>query len=190
MELSPLLIVGLVLLLVVAGLALWQRMQQVDPAVGGRAVARPGAGPELSSPPAAPLDGDPPLISLADPVIGAITFDDGLWTTDEDVAFGETTVIVEVTGSADGITDAQRDIVGAALTGAHDLDRRARALINQELARQGIGESEMDTYELALRPDPDGRETAYLWYDVEESDREMGVSSTDRWRTLKLEILE
>src|SRR5688572_9256541 len=128
MELSPLLIVGLVLLLVVAGLALWQRMQQVDPAVGGRAVARPGASPELSSPPAAPPAAHPPLISVTDPVIGAITFDDGLWTTDEDVPFGDTTVIVELTGSADGITDAQRDIVGAALTAAHDLDRRARAL--------------------------------------------------------------
>jgi hypothetical protein len=185
----PLLIVGLVLLLVVAGLALWQRMQQVEPA-GGRPVARPAAVSEPSSPTGEPFDGDPPLISVTDPVIGAITFDDGLWTTDEDVPFGDTTVIVEVTGSADGITDAQRDIVGAALTGAHDLDRRARALINQELARQGIGESEMDTYELALRPDANGRETAYLWYDVEESDREMGVSSTDRWRTLKLEILD
>jgi hypothetical protein len=189
MELSAPLIVGFVLLVIVVGLALWQRTQQVDRTVDHRPAGSTSASAHASAA-ANASDADEVFVSSTDPVIGPMTFDQDVWTADDDVEFAGTTVIVEVRGTKSGLTDAQRDILRVALEQQHELDTRARATIRQELDRQGIGETDMEAYELGVRPRDDGREAGFLWYDVTESDREMGVSSTDRWQTLKVETFE
>ena len=191
MELSPLLILGVVLLVVVVGLSLWQSAQQVDRSGAAGPVAASGgaARPAAAATDAADQKGPSPFST--DPLLGDVYFDDegGVWSADHEREFGDTTVNVEVHGKQPGLTDAQRDILRAALDQHRDLDARARALIRQELDRQGIGETTMEAYELSVRRREDGREAGFVWYDVEKSDREMGVSSTDGWETLRLEIL-
>ena len=191
MELSPLLIAGIVLLAVVAGLTLWQRRQQVDQSASGRhaAVAAPPAA-QVSTVADETVETESSFEFATDPLLGAIAWDEGIWSPDDDPVFAGTTVLVEVHGPRSGLTESQRSVVRAALEHNQDLDTRARATIRQELDRRGVGDSAMEPYSLEVKPGPEGGETAYLWYDVAEADREMGVSSTDRWRTLALEFLD
>jgi hypothetical protein len=189
MELSPLLIAGVVLLVVVLGLALWQRRQQVDRTAGVRAagdLAAVSGGHAVADVSKA----ESQHLFAKDDLLGAMEYYEGAWTAEDEVAFGDTTVNVEVHGSTAGLTGAQRDLLRRAIESSHDLDRRAREVIQRELARRGIHDTTMEPYELAVRPRQDGREAGFVWYEVEHADREMGVSSSDGWRTLEVETLD
>jgi hypothetical protein len=186
MELSPLLAVGIVLLVAVLALSRLQKSQQVDRSAAGR----PSTGTAGTAPPVRAAEAGDRSSKFAfskDDLLGVIVFDDGIWAADDDAAFAGTTVIVEVHGELAGLTEAQSETVRLALTDSRDLDARARAVIQQELDRQGITDATMEAYELTVRPGRDGREAGFLWYDVKQADREMGVSSTDGWKTLTLE---
>lgn len=194
MELSPLLVVGIVLLVLVVALSLRQRSQQVDRTAGGPTNSPHGASggrPAVVPPgPAAASAGDAAskYVFSKDELLGEISFIDGLWTADDDVPFADTTVFVEVQGHRAGLTDAQRELLRLALKYPRDLDGRAREVIQRELDRQGIADTKMELYELAVHPRDDGPEAGFLWYEV-EAGREMGVSSTDGWKTLRLEAV-
>ena len=189
MESSPLLIVGVLLLVVVLGLSLWQRSQQVDRTGAGRSA--PG-GAVASASPAAPAavataKPDSSYAFVRDDLLGVLDWDEGVWNADDNAAFADTEVIVEIHADKSGFTNAQREIVRTALASSHDLDERARALIGQQLQRDGITDMTMEAYELTVRHRDDGLEAGFVWYDVAKADREMGVSSADGWKTLRLE---
>ena len=187
MEISPLLVVGIVLLVAILGLSLWQRSQQVDRTAGRQTSnGAPGAA-SRGHDTADATEPESQFVFSRDDLLGVIEYDEGVWTADDEQPFAGTTVIVEVHGDRSGLTEAQREILTLALKYPRDLDGRAREVIQRELDRQGITEGTMEAYELTVRTGDDGRDVGFLWYDVEEADREMGVSSIDGWKTLQLE---
>lgn len=179
---SPLLAVAVVLLVIVVGLTLLQR----------RVHAQPGPLPSGAKAPD-PVPARPnPTRSLevrTDPVLGVMSFDGDMWMAEDDLTLGDTAVLVEISGTIDGPTDADRAYVRAALAQS-DLDLRAQALVLPELARRGIDASGMSIYELAVGPDDEGVLSGYIWYNVPDFMAEIGVKSTDHWRTLTLEVVE
>ena len=189
MDLSPALILGVVLLVAVGALSLWQRSHQVDRTGAGRSAAGGSAAPAASVPaaPAATAEHDSGFAFVKDDLLGVLDWDEGVWNADDNAAFADTEVIVEIHAPRSGFTAPQREIVRTALASSHDLDARARALIGQELQREGVTDMTMEAYELTVRQRDDGLEAGFVWYDVAKADREMGVSSADGWKTLRLE---
>lgn len=181
---SPLLVIAVVLLVVVVGLTLMQRRAQVQP----RAALRK----EPPSPSPRPESPDTSLVTgtdiRTDPVLGVIGFNDGIWMTETDLDLGGTLVFVEIHGTIDGPTNADHQIVKAALA-RPDLEARARTLVLHELERRGEDATGLAIYELAVRPDDDGVLNGWLWFEVPEFLGEIGVKSSDLWQTLTLEVV-
>jgi hypothetical protein len=181
---SSLLAVAIVLLVIVVGLTLLQRRAQVNP----QAVRRET--PSSAQPPPEPPATAPGTETdiRTDPVLGVIGFNDGTWMTETDLVLGDSLVLVEVHGTIDGPTDTDRQIVEAALA-QPDLDARARALVIAELERRREDANDVVMYSLVVRPDDTGVRHGFLWYDAPEFIGEIGVKSSDRWRTLTLEVV-
>ena len=181
---SPLLAVAIVLLVLVVGLTLLQRRGQVQPHAVHRKSSPPPAPPE-------PPDTSPSEMTAikADPLLGTIGFHSGGWMTDTDLNLHGTLVLVEIAGSIDGPTNADHEIVRAALA-TPDLETRARALVIAELERRRVGVNDVSAYSLAVRPDEDGVLHGFLWFAAEEFLGDIGVKSADMWRKITLEVEE
>ena len=123
----------------------------------------------------------------ADPVLGVIGFHEGIWTTETDLNLGGSLILVEIHGTIDGPTNADHQIVQAALAQS-DLDARARPMVMAELERRSVDSNEVTLYSLVVRPDQTGVRHGFLWYDAAEFIGEIGVRSADHWRTLTLEV--
>jgi hypothetical protein len=179
---SLLLAVAVVLLVIVVGLTLMQRR--------ARGSSPP---PRRDAPTAPPLRPEPPDTAVAetdmrtDPVLGVIGFHEGIWMTETDLDSGDSLFLVEVHGTIDGPTNADHQIVKAALAQS-DLDARARAMVIAELERRHVDTNDVTLYSLVVRPDHTGVRHGFLWYDVPEFVGEIGVKSADHWRTLTLEV--
>ena len=102
----------------------------------------------------------------------------------------ESTVIVEVHGHKSGLTEAQSELVRLALEYPRDLDGRAREVIAPALGRHDLEGATITPYELTVRPGDDGRDVGFLWFEVEGTGRDIGVSSADGWKTLTLQTDE
>ncbi len=182
---SPLLALALVALAIVVGLTLLQRRAHAQPR---------GVGPSPGLPASPPSQG--PTSSevhpgLVDPVLGSMTYDGHhSWSIDEDPAFAGTTVIVEIAGGPDGPDADAREYVTKALAQQADLDARARVVVIEEARRRGFSATQVEAYELMVGPDDDDALSGYLWFDVDDFEVELGVSSADAWRTLRLETLD
>jgi hypothetical protein len=181
---SPLLAVAIVLLVIVVGLTLLQRRTQAQPPT--RRLDTSPAAPPPTPPPARPVRA-PDLYT--DPLLGPMSHDGDLWMAEDDLVLGDIAVLVEISGTIDGPTEEDREFVRAALARA-DLEPRARAMVQAELARRGISADGITIYELAVGPDDDGVRSGYIWYNVPDLMAEIGVKSTDHWRTLTLEVVE
>lgn len=182
---SPLLVVAIVLLVLVVGLTLLQRRGQVQP----HAVRRQPSPPATPEPP----DTSPSEMTAitTDPLLGVIGFHDGGWMTETDLNLHGTLVLVEIAGSIDGPTNADHEVVRAALA-TPDLETRARALVIAELERRRVrvGATDASAYSLAVRPDRDGVLHGFLWFAAEQFLGDVGVKSADHWRTITLEVEE
>lgn len=180
-----LLAVGIALLTIVVWLTWIQRRAQI-PSQG----ARQPASPARVASPSAPESSAPAQARTfdvrTDPVLGVICFDDGFWTTEEDLDLSGTKVEVQVTGSIDGLTTADQGIVTAALA-RPDLVARAQALVVAELTRRGCDVS-ASPFRLDVGPGGDGILRGALWYDAPDLLVEIGVTSADHWQTLTLEV--
>lgn len=184
---SPLLAVAIVLLVLVVGLTLVQRRSQAQS-------PSPRRNPMPPSPPPAPEEPEfatsAPTISSgirSDPVMGAISFYHGTWTTEADVNFHGSLILVEIDGSPDGPTHDDHEIVKAALA-TSDLDARGRALVVAELERRGEDVNGLIPSSLSVGPDEDGVLHGVLWYDAPKFLGEIGVKSADHWQTLTLVV--
>lgn len=191
MEISPLLAVGVVLLVVVGGLALWQRVTQAAHPDRSRAASTPTVpSPSLVAGADGLPGGSASRPRRVDEVFGPITFDgQELWEREEDLEFAGTTVVLELTAGPDGPGDTHRAIVRTAVAEGRALEARARAIVEAELRRRGIALDDLEVYELAAGLDDEDRVAGYLWYSADFSG-EIGVSSIDLWRTLELEVVE
>ena len=118
---SPMLVVAILALVIVVGLTLLQR----------RAQAQPGA-PRREAMPPGPPPGPARAADLrTDPLLGPMTFTDGMWMAEDDLDLGGIAVLVEISGTIDGPTEEDRAVVRAALA-QPDLEGRARALVQAE----------------------------------------------------------
>lgn len=180
---SPLLVIAIVLLVIVVGLTWLQRRAQVEPRGAVGKERSPSPPPERTG----AAQGTETDIRT-DPVLGVIGFNDGIWMTETDLDLGGSLVLVEIHGTIDGPTDADHQIVKAALA-RPDLEARARTLVLHELARLGTDATDLAIYELAVGPDDDGALHGYLWFEVTEFLGEIGVKSSDLWQTLTLEVV-
>ena len=85
MELTPLLVVGIVLLVGVVGLSLWQRSLQID-RTAGRQTNGGAPGATTKNHAATPADVSEPgsqFVFSRDDLLGVIEYDEGVWTADD-----------------------------------------------------------------------------------------------------------
>ena len=181
METTWLLALGVVLLVLVVGLSVRQRL-----------ATRP---PERT----APVETPPPgaatprrvrgELLLDDPRLGVLEFNnDALWRGTS-LDFGGVDICVHVPGSPTGPAASAHALALRAVELAIDLTERGRAMVAEELRRRGRAAEELRPYELAVEA-ADGKVVGYLWYEVEMFDGEIGVSSADGWQTLAVQIVE
>jgi hypothetical protein len=182
---SPLLILGLVLLAVVVALSLMQRRAQVDHTRRGHTPPpRDPASPE----PAARSEGSH-ATQLDDPRLGPLVFNgERLWQADS-VDFDGIPILAELQGDAQGPHPFARRYAAAACDDAKGLWARGRDLVAAELQRRGQLTDDIEPYELAVDIE-DGRPVGFLWYIAGDFEGEIGVSTRDEWRTLALEVIE
>lgn len=180
-----LLAVAIALLAIVVWLTWIQRRAQVST----QGAQRPASPARVASPslpePRAPAQART-FDVRTDPVLGVICFDDGFWTTEEDLDLSGTKVEVQVIGSIDGPTTADQGIVTAALA-RPDLVARAQALVVAELTRRECDAS-ASPFRLDVGPGDDGVLRGALWYDAPDLLVEIGVTSADHWQTLTLVV--
>jgi hypothetical protein len=183
---SPLLVVAVALLVLVVGLTLLQRRAHAQS-------SPPRRDTPPTAPPARATAADAPrprkLELSTDPLLGDISYDGDTWLVENDLDLHGSVVLVEISGTADGPTSRDHEIVKAALA-RPDLDTRARTLVLHELERRGVDSTGINLYELAVGPDDDGVLHGYVWYEVPELVGEIGVKSSDHWRTITLEVVE
>jgi hypothetical protein len=183
-DLSQLLPVAVVLLVIVVGVAFWQRRATVDASARARSSAPP------SSPAVVPVATAAAIASrpVPDDVLGQLTYDGKqMWEGDREMAFAGTTVFVEITAGAEGPSDAVCEIARTAMAQQSDLDARARALLTPALPDMGWEGLPLAPFSIAVRPDAHQRLVGVLWYEVGDMDGEVGVASADLWRTLEIE---
>ncbi|BCS35696.1 hypothetical protein TBR22_A49300 [Luteitalea sp. TBR-22] len=182
---SPLLILGVLLLVIVGVLSLLQRRTQVDHTTRG---GTPPVGPPQAPEPAGPRRVRNET-QLEDPRLGVLVFnDDRLWQTDS-LDFDGIPIVAELQGDAQGLHPAARRIAVAACDDAKRLWARGRELVAAELQRRGQPTDDIEPYELAVDVE-DGEPVGFLWYVAGDFRGEIGVSSRDQWQTLSLEVIE
>ncbi len=102
------------------------------------------------------------------------------WSLDEDPAFAGTTVRRRDRGrTPTGPDAAAPEYVTTALAQQADLDARARVVVVEEARRRGFAATQVEAYELMVGPDDDDALSGYLWFDVDDFEVELGVSSAD-----------
>jgi hypothetical protein len=183
------LVVAILALVIVVGLTLLQRRASADPAPR-RAAPAP---PPPSEPPPAGLPRGPSRVKndlqLDDPILGVLTFNDNaLWEGDS-FEFDGIPVLLELSGDAHGPYASVRALVQAAIA-QPDLHARGRDIVRAELVTRGVDTDDVEAYEIAVDSSETGAVIGFVWYNVETFDGEIGVSSTDGWRTLTLEVVE
>ncbi len=183
-DISQLLPVAVVLLVIVVGVALWQRRATVDASARSRPSTLPSSRAADPAATAAALRVRP----VHNDVLGRLVYDgEHMWELDEELAFAGTTVCVEITGGAEGPTGAAREIARTAIAQQADLDARARALLTPALPGLGWEGLPLTAFSIAVRPDAHQRLVGVLWYEVGDMDGEIGAASADLWRTLEIE---
>jgi hypothetical protein len=185
---SPLLAFAIVLLIVVAGLALWQRRSREQTSGPGARLASAGVAA------AAPEDTPSAPAPISDPVLGTITYaGHGFWTRD-DLEFAGATMQLEIFASEAGPPPEVGEYLQAALAPETALDARARAAIHADARERGLTEPDdgpaLHPNQVAIGIDGDRVFRGYVWYTSEDPDGEFGVSSTDMWRTLTVEFID
>ena len=183
--LSPLLSIAIVVLVLVMGLAWWQRRATVD-ASARSPRSEPRATPPLSDAVdvGAP-DARPPAVH--DQVLGRLLYGDTLWEGEDEIAFANTTVCIEIAGGPEGPTDRAREIVRTALGRQADLDARARAMLAAALPDIGHAGASLTPFSIATREDEQHQVVGVIWYEIGDLDGEIGVASADSWQTLTIE---
>lgn len=178
--------VALVLLVIVVGLTLMQRRAPTD-ASGTRPLPPPPTPPRRSPPPspAVPV----PSARIDDAELGSLEFDGfDAWETDA-FAFDGRPVLLEVTGDRSGPSSAARAMAIAARS-VPDLIARATALVTAELRRRGEPDPDVEIQQIVVETSPSAGLAGYVWFASATLDGEIGVYSTDDWRTLTLEVIE
>jgi hypothetical protein len=186
---SPLLAFAIVLLVLVVGLTLLQRRGETQSYQARREPLSPPTVPDPSDPTLPP---DPPPTDTetkADPLLGTIGYYDDRWMTEDDLNLHGSLVMAEIVGTIDGPTNADHEIVRAALA-RPDLEGRGRALVISELERRGEDTSGLMLLSLSVRPDDSGVLHGFLWYDPGEFLGEIGVKSSNHWQTIHVVVEE
>ena len=181
---SPLLAFAVVLLVIVAGLAWFQRRATRDLVAG--VPRRPADTPSTQVlPTPSPT---PDALSVSDPVIGDLTFDGiDVWTRDEDLHLGGHDISVVVVAGPEGPQDLHRSWVQAALARYDALEAEARALLVDVLEPLEIGRDEITPWQIMVGPgdDPQVFEGRLTYGVVHEEIDELYVRSTELWDYLE-----
>jgi hypothetical protein len=185
---SPLLVVAIVLLVIVLGLAWFQRRATRDLSTG--AAPRAGADP-LAPVPTPPADRVRPTM-ITDPVFGDLTFDGhDSWTRDEDLALADEYIEVLVLAGPDGPQDTHRAWMQAALPRLETIDTEARTVLARAMAPLGLSGDDLTPWQIAIGPA--AGETACegrLYYDsMHAAVDEAYVRSTALWDRLEPHVI-
>jgi hypothetical protein len=191
---TPLLVVGVVLLALVIGLSVLQRSRQRDFASGPRAGpgAQPASPAARPSPPAPgdPSD-DPDWPFRTDPYWGELMWDhESRWEADGAPPIGNDHVTVVLFAGREGPGAAHREWYEAARVRGDALVQEATRLIGADLAGRGLGHVDLslDVVHIGNHA-ADVPFQGRLEFEADHARVEWSdVRSLDLWRTLDLDI--
>ncbi len=184
MDMTVLLVVGIVLLVLVAGLSLAQRRSAAP-----SPPSRPVSGPSPPTQPVAHAGGSRPN-TWHDPVLGTLTFDGGtLWSGQDDLTFGADAVQASIAAGADGPGPEQAAVGRAAFT-RDDVEPRAREAVAEALRARGVLTPVFVARSVHVGRDAAGRIVGSVDYDTDQFEGDVAVITHDAWRTLRAELDE
>ena len=181
---SPLLALAVVLLVIVGGLAWWQRRATRDLSpFASRVVPPETRGGAVAARTAATA----PTARLDDAVIGGLTYHGGdAWTGEESLALGGHDVVLQILAGPDGPTDEHRAWVKTAIDRFPIIDADARALLSHVLEPLGVAAADLEPWQLMVGPHDGGVFEGRLYYDVvHETVDELYVRSVEQWTVLE-----
>jgi hypothetical protein len=185
---SPLLAVAILLLVIVGGLAWFQRRATRDLSTG----PAPRSGGETPARvPTPPPDRVRPTL-ITDPVFGDLSFDGfDSWTRDDDLVVADELVEVLVLAGPDGPQDTHRAWMQAALGRLEALEREARTVLARAMAARGLAADDLTPWQITIGPNDDA--TVFegrLYYDsMHASVDEAYVRSTAMWDRLEPHVV-
>lgn len=184
---TPLLVVGVVLLVLVAGLSLLQRSRERD--FSRTAVPRPA--PSAAPPPSDPSD-DPDWPFRSDPYWGELTWDhDRAWEADGAPPLGSEHVTVKLYAGREGPGAEHREWYEAARTRGDALVRQAAEMLVKALDARGVDcdTPELSEVHIGVPVPVTGRFEGRLLFDPDhEAIDFIDVRSLDTWHTLEVDL--
>lgn len=187
---TPLLIVGLALLVIVAVLSIWQRRQQRETRSAGRTVGTAGDSRGAAGDAADPSD-DPDWPFRDDPVFGELTWDqERSWRSDSAREVAGEHLDVELLAGREGPGARHREWFEAARRRGAALFRDARAALQPALAAQGVPADDLSPSEMSLGAiAADGAFIGRVVFDADDERIELlEVRSADLWRTFEARV--
>ncbi len=187
MDMTVLLVVGIVLLALVGGLSLAQRRSAVrSPALQPSPMPSPRAEPVT---PPRPEGGSSPG-TWHDPVLGTFTFDGGsLWSGQGELTFGTDAVQASFTAGAEGPGPEQAAVGRGAFT-RDDVEPRAREAVAEALRARGVLTPAFVACSVHVGRDAAGRIVGSVDYETDQFEGDVGVVTHDAWRTLHAQLDE
>ena len=184
MDMTVLLVIGVVLLVIVGGLSLLQR-RSVAPLPTSTRPPSPLPAVDALPSPAAPGTGRK---AWHDPVLGTLTFDDDdLWSGDDELAFGAHDVCAEITAGPSG-PDAEQVAVARAAITRDDVEPRARAAVREALQARGIEAPTFLAYRVHAGRAAQHRVVGSVDYASDLYAGDITVITLDEWRTLRVQL--
>ena len=181
---SLLLIVALGFLLLVGGLAIWQRR-------GTRDLTRNGA--RTHSPTKAEAQArvvsatDARMSTLDDPVIGPLKYHGGhAWTGEESLSLGGYDLVVQIFAGPEGPGDEHRAWMRTFRQRFETIDADARVLLGHVLQPLGVAPASLEPWQVSLGPGDDGVFEGRVHYDLaHEAVDDLYVRSVEQWAVLE-----
>ncbi len=186
---SLLLVVGVVLLLLLGGLALWQRRAARDMATSASRADSPALTAAASRPRAVP-GADARMPTIDDPVIGSLKYHgDTAWTGEESLAIGGHDLVVQIFAGVEGPGDEHRAWMRTFRDRFDTIDADARALLGHVLQPLGVTSPRLDPWQVSIGPGDDGVFEGRLHYDVvHEAVDDLCVRSVEQWAVLEAHV--